>query len=364
MPTVRLEGVSKHFGRIKAVDDIDLEVQDGEYVFVLGPSGCGKTTLINCITGIVGVTRGNIRFNDIIVNSIPIESRKFAMVFQSIALFPHLLVEENVSYSAFVKNKSLESQRDISEKMLDLVDLLHQKGLKPRELSGGAQQKTALARALANDQKLLILDEPISALDYKVRVSLRYELRRLVKELGLTAIHITHDQEEAMSIADRIVIMRAGRIVEIGTPRQLYESPTQPFTMNFIGECNFLEGRIANRTGDDSYQVEFRNKQKISLKNITKSFEEEEAVAVAFRPEVGKILHAEKENALQGTVVQRRFSGGFQRYEIRLLTEDLIMIDSKAKAKVNDLVYVEIPFDNVQIFKTPKFGLRKALELE
>lgn len=364
MPTVRLEGVSKHFGRIKAVHEIDLVVNDAEYLFILGPSGCGKTTLINCITGIVTVTKGDIHFDGVNVKSLPIESRNFAMVFQSIALFPHLLVKENVSYGAFVRDDPVEKRREISERMLDLVDLLEQKGLKPRELSGGAQQKTALARALANEQKLLILDEPISALDYKVRVSLRYELRRLIKELGLTAVHITHDQEEAMSIADRIVIMRAGEIVEIGTPRQLYENPKHLFTMNFIGESNFLEGRIAQINGEETYLVELRNKQRVSIKEVDKSFEEEESIVVAFRPEVGRILLTEIENTLQGTVFQKRFLGGFHRYEIKLLTEDLLIIDSRKEFDVEDSVYVRLPFEKVRIFKTPKFGLRKALELE
>ncbi|MHA1228422.1 MAG: ABC transporter ATP-binding protein, partial [Candidatus Hodarchaeales archaeon] len=218
MPNVRLENVSKRFGRIQALKGINLSIRDGEYLAIIGPSGCGKTTLVNCITGIVPITEGDIYFNDLNVNNLSIEERNFAMVFQSIALFPHMKVEENVSYGPFVKNMSRKDREEISEKMLKLVDLLEQKQLLPRFLSGGAKQKTAVARALATKHKLLILDEPISALDYKVRVSLRCELRKLVKDLGLTAIHITHDPEEALSIADRVVIMRAGEIIEVGPP--------------------------------------------------------------------------------------------------------------------------------------------------
>ena len=184
MPNVQLKGVSKHFGRIKALEKIDLEIKEGEYISILGPSGCGKTTLINCITGIVEPTHGTILIDGKNVTNLPIERREFAMVFQSIALFPHMTVEQNAAYGPFVKDLSKQSQTEISEEMLRLVDLLEQKHLLPRYLSGGAKQKTAVARALANKQKLLILDEPISALDYKIRVSLRYELRKLVKNLG------------------------------------------------------------------------------------------------------------------------------------------------------------------------------------
>ncbi len=364
MPTIRLHSVSKFFGRIKALEDINLEVKEGEYLFILGPSGCGKTTLINCISGIVSPSTGDIFFDDLDVKSLSIEKRDFAMVFQSIALFPHMTVEQNVSYGPFVKDVSREKQNEISNKMLRLVDLLEEKQLLPRALSGGAQQKTAVARALANEQKLLILDEPISALDQKVRIALRYELRRLVKELGLTAIHITHDQEEAMSIADRIVILRAGKIVEIGTPRELYENPKTLFTMNFVGEANFLEGRIKQKIDNTTYRIEFRHKQCIELNGLEGDFEEDESVVFVFRPENAEILFQEQLDTLPGKIVHEQFTGGYIRYEMELLTEDIIIIDSRTHLDRNQKVFIQLDPKSTKMFAAPEFGLRKVLSLE
>jgi ABC-type Fe3+/spermidine/putrescine transport system ATPase subunit len=223
--------------------------------------------------------------------------------------------------------------------MLELVDLLEQKKLLPRSLSGGAQQKTAVARALANEQKLLLLDEPISALDQKVRVALRYELRKLVKDLGLTAIHITHDQEEAMSIGDRIAIMRAGKIVEIGTPKDLYEQPKTLFTMNFVGEANFLEGRVKQKIKDNGYRIEFRNKECIELRTLEGNFEEDESVVVVFRPENAEITFEDHLDSFSGKIISEQFTGGFIRYEVELLTEDVIIIDSRTPLDIKQKVF-------------------------
>lgn len=363
MPNVRLEGVSKFFGRVKALEDIDLEIFDGEYLCIIGPSGCGKTTLINCITGIVDPTHGKISFDGEIID-LPIEKREFAMVFQSIALFPHMTAEQNVTYGPFVADLTREQQKETGNEMLELVDLLEQKKLYPRFQSGGAQQKTALARALATKEKLLILDEPISALDYKVRVTLRYEIQRLVKKLGLTAVHITHDQEEAISIADRIIIMRAGKIVETGSPQQLYERPATLFTMNFVGESNFLEGVIEHKFADDSYQFEFRNHQTLDLKGIEGYFEQGESIVMAFRPETVEISYEDETNTLLGTVMQKRFMGGYFRYEIELLSEDLIIIDSHEMLNKKEKIFIEFEPEKTRLFKSPKFGLRKVLALE
>lgn len=364
MPTIQMKGVSKLFGRIKALEDISLNIDDGEYLFILGPSGCGKTTLINCITGIVNPTYGNIIIDDVEVNNLPIEKREFAMVFQNIALFPHMTVEQNVSYGPFVKDVPNEKQTEISNKMLKLVDLLEEKKLLPRSLSGGAQQKTAVARALANEEKLLILDEPISALDHKVRVALRYELRRLIKELGLTAMHITHDQEEAMSIADRIVVLRAGKIVEIGTPKELYEKPKTLFTMNFVGEANFLEGRIKQKLPENVYNIEFRNQTCIELKISEGDFENDESIIVAFRPENVGISFEDHLDAISGKIIREQFTGGYIRYEVELTTEDIIIVDSRTTLDEKQKIFIRLDSLSTRIFTAPEFGLKKVLALE
>ncbi|MFX0014344.1 MAG: ABC transporter ATP-binding protein [Promethearchaeota archaeon] len=364
MPNVQLKGISKYFGRVKALEEIDLEIRDGEYLSILGPSGCGKTTLINCITGIVDPTHGSVYIDGVKVNNLPIERREFAMVFQSIAIFPHMTVEQNTAYAPFVKDISKQRQAEISEEMLALVDLLEQKQLHPRSLSGGARQKTAVARALANKQKLLILDEPISALDYKVRVSLRYELQKLVKKLGLTAIHITHDQEEAMAISDRIVIMRAGQIVEIGTPQQLYVNPRTLFSMNFVGESNFIEGMIQKKITETSYRIEFRNHQYIDIQGNELNFNSGESIILAFRPESPNISFQDQKDALSGTVLKKRFRGGYIRYEIELQTEDVIIIDTQITLEENEKIFIQIDPHEARFFAAPEYGLKKVLALE
>ncbi|MHA2247020.1 MAG: ABC transporter ATP-binding protein [Candidatus Hodarchaeales archaeon] len=364
MPNVQLKGVSKYFGRIKALEEIDLEIKDGEYIGILGPSGCGKTTLINCITGIVEPTHGIILIDGNSVENIPIERRDFAMVFQSIALFPHMTVEQNAAYGPFVRNTTKQTQEEISEEMLRLVDLLEQKQLRPRFLSGGAKQKTAVARALANQEKLLILDEPISALDYKVRVSLRYEIRQLVKKLGLTAIHITHDQEEAMSISDRLVILRAGQIVETGTPQQLYEHPKTLFSMNFVGESNFLEGMIKQKLAEKSYRIEFRNHQYIDLQGVEGDFDDGESIILAFRPEIVNFSSHEEDDTLNGTILRKRFSGGYIRYEVKLLTDDLIIVDSRIPIEEKEKIFIQLDLQKARLFAAPEYGLKKVLALE
>ena len=364
MPTVTLTNLGKKFGRVVALTGVDLEIRDGEYVAILGPSGCGKTTLINCITGIIDTTEGKIEIDGKSVEGIPIEKRNFAMVFQNIALFPHMTVADNISYAPFVNDISRLELKKIEQEMLKLVDLLEQKDLYPRELSGGAQQKTAVARALATRKKLLILDEPISALDYKVRVTLRYAIRKLVKDLGLTAIHITHDQEEAMSIADRLVILRAGEIVEVGTPQQLYSSPQTLFTMNFVGESNFLEGLVTEVVSDNEIHVSFRNNQSLFLKNGDLHFGEGESIVVAFRPENASISKKSVENSLIGEISSKQFIGGYFRYTIILRTEDEIILDSQLDFESYGNVFIQLNPQEARVFRAPEYGLKKVLTLE
>ena len=363
MPNVKITNLVKRFGRVVALDGINLEIQEGEYLAILGPSGCGKTTLINCITGIVDITEGEVLIDNKSVSGIPIERRDFAMVFQNIALFPHMTVAQNISYAPFVADLPQSEQRSVEKEMLQLVDLLEQKNMYPRSLSGGAQQKTAVARALATREKLLILDEPISALDYKVRVSLRYAIRRLVKKLGLTAIHITHDQEEAASVADRILILRAGKVVEAGTPEQLYISPQSLFTMNFVGESNFLEGLI-NNVYSKELQVGFRNKKFLTIKNGTLNFKEGESVVVAFRPENVILWTETTQNSLEGEITGKHFIGGLYRYSITLQTEDKVIVDSRKDLKSNRKIFIQLKPNETRVFRAPRYGLKKSIELE
>ncbi len=252
MPTVELSRVSMIFGNVVAVDEVDLRIEDGEYVTILGPSGCGKTTLIRMIAGIIEPTRGRG-----LHRRQGHERRPDRGAGHRLRVPEHRAVPEpdrpgqRLPTGRGCTGKEKEEQVAIAHKYLELVKLLDKMEMFPSELCGGEQQKVSLARALATGSKLLLLDEPLSALDARVRVDLRYELRRLVKRLGLTTVHVTHDQEEAMSVSDRIVLMRAGAIVEIGTPEQLYTRPLDIFTANFVGETNLFEGWVSHHERKD-----------------------------------------------------------------------------------------------------------------
>ncbi len=364
MPTVTVEGVTKRFGRVVALERVDLEVRDGEYVVILGPSGCGKTTLIKIIAGIWKPTEGRVLVDGRDVTEVPIEDRDLGYVFQNIVLFPHMDVEDNAGYGPWVRGREPEAIREASREALELVGLLGQRDLFPRELSGGAQQKASLARALANRAKLLLLDEPLSALDARVRVELRYALRRVVKDLGLTAIHVTHDQEEAMSVADRVVLMRKGSIMEVGEPRQLYEKPRHLFSANFVGESNFFEGTV-RRLQDGWARVELRGQQFLSVPR--EALGAGKPVVLAVRPEHLALGQEPRTNALPGRVEDVRFMGSFRRHRVTLVNGDEVIVDlplGDGRFKVGDLASVFVDHEKVLVYSRPPEGLREVLKLE
>jgi iron(III) transport system ATP-binding protein len=234
---LRISHISKHFGAFKALQDINLNVRKGEFVCLLGPSGCGKTTLLRIIAGLEVQDSGSLFMGSREIGNLPPAKRNYGIVFQSYALFPNLTVAQNIGY-ALRENRANKNQR-VNE-LLDLVDLNGIENRYPAELSGGQQQRVALARALATSPSLLLLDEPLSALDAKVRERLRQELRRLQQKLGVTTIMVTHDQDEAMSIADTVVVMSKGKIEQIGSPEQIYRDPASHFVADFVGRANWL----------------------------------------------------------------------------------------------------------------------------
>jgi len=246
MARAQLKSLRKTFRSAVAVEEFDLDVDDGEFVALLGPSGCGKTTVLRMIAGITEPDRGEIRFGDRRVENLPPERRNVGLVFQSYALFPHMSVEANVGFGLKMRGLAGAGIRDRVKSALDLVDLAAMGGRYPRELSGGQQQRVALARALVIEPDVLLLDEPLSNLDAKLREQLREDIRALQRRLGMTAIYVTHDQAEALALADRVVLMNAGRIVEIGNPHDLYRSPRRRFTAEFLGRTNILRGVAMN----------------------------------------------------------------------------------------------------------------------
>ena len=245
---LRLRNVTKSFGAFKAVDDLDLDVPSGSFIALLGPSGCGKTTTLRMVAGLETPTAGSITLGDSDITYAKPYQRPVNTVFQSYALFPHLDIYENVAFG-LRRRKSKEVDTAVRD-MLELVELTSQARKKPAQLSGGQQQRVALARALINKPEVLLLDEPLGALDLKLRRSMQLEIKRIQTEVGLTFVHVTHDQEEAMTMADTVAVMNAGVIEQMGAPGDLYENPQSTFVANFLGQSNLIEGTIQSRAAD------------------------------------------------------------------------------------------------------------------
>lgn len=369
MPEVRVENVTKKFskGKIVAVDNVSLQIKDKEYFSLLGPSGCGKTTLLRLIAGLVKPDEGNIYIDGKLVNNVPPEDRGIGFVFQTYALFPHMDVWGNVTYGPRVKAWGTQQSNKIGREMLEMVRLFERSKAFPQELSGGMMQRVAVARALSAGAKLLLLDEPLGALDAKIRLELRYEIRRLVKDLELTAIHVTHDQGEAMAISDRIAVMRKGRVLQVGTPQELYMNPQEIFVANFVGEANFLEGYVES-INEAGAILELRGKLHVKVLNKNKGLGEK--VVLAIRPEALKVERGRKkvENALLGRMERFRFEGTNIRYEVRLENEDLVVVTRPTLAgewlDVGEIVTVSFPPDKSFVFAYPSKGLREELLAE
>ncbi len=249
MTRVRCVQITKRFGDTVALDAISLDVEPGELFFLLGPSGCGKSTLLRLIAGLLAPTSGRIRFDDRDVTSLGTEQRNAVMCFQSYALWPHLTVRENVRFGLDVRGLGRAEQQRRVDEVLQLVQMAAYAARKPNELSGGQQQRVALARALVVTPDCLLLDEPLSNLDARLRLEMRGEIRRICKDTGVTTIYVTHEQKEALSIADRVAILDRGQIQQIGAPREVYLRPASRFVAGFIGETNLLSARVANRDG-------------------------------------------------------------------------------------------------------------------
>ena len=241
---VTLENLTKRFGAVVAVDDVSLRIDAGELFFLLGPSGCGKTTLLRCVAGFWQPDAGRIRFGQRDITNVPPHRRNTGMVFQNYALWPHMSVSENVAFGLRVRKVSRPERHRLVDQALDMVQMADYGSRKPNELSGGQQQRIALARALVVEPQCLLLDEPLSNLDAKLRLEMRGEIRRICKQAGLTAIYVTHDQKEALSIADRIAVINEGRVAQTGTPHELYARPADRFVADFLGETNFVEGEL------------------------------------------------------------------------------------------------------------------------
>jgi putative spermidine/putrescine transport system ATP-binding protein len=367
MPKLDITGVSKQYGNIMALDDVSLHVEEKEYLCVIGPSGCGKSTLIKCIAGIIRPDRGEILIDGQTVNEMSIEDRKIGYVFQDIALFPHMTVRDNVAYSLVVRSATRGRITRVSNEMMDLINMRERSKAFPMELSGGAQQKVAVARAIATGSYLFLLDEPLGALDALVRAELRYDLRRLASDLGLTIIHVTHDQEEALSIADRVVVMKRGRVVELGKPADVYFSPKSLFAENFVGETNLLEGKIIETDGT-SCVVEIGTRR---INALGHGKEVGDRVGVSVRPEFISLTRSSGlgSNRWKGRVNRVVFLGDITRYNVKV-EEGLELVAHVAAAPQEELHVgesVDVVLDQekqILLFDLPAEGLEREIALE
>jgi spermidine/putrescine transport system ATP-binding protein len=317
MSDVRLDGVTKAFRETVAVDDVSLEISEGEFFSLLGPSGCGKTTTLRMIGGFEEPTAGTIYLGGEDVTSLPAYKRNVNTVFQSYALFPHLDVAENVSYG--LKRKKVaktEIGRRVDE-ILELVDLGPFGQRKVSQLSGGQQQRVALARALVNRPGVLLLDEPLGALDLKLRKNMQLELKRIQSEVGITFIYVTHDQEEAMTMSDRIAVMNAGKMEQLGAPQEVYESPATPFVAGFLGASNLLPGTIESVDGNNA-KVRLSAGAVVALSAGRLPVRGGD-VQVGVRPEKLDITHSERPgsgaNEIQAVVTASTYTGVSTSYE-------------------------------------------------
>jgi iron(III) transport system ATP-binding protein len=306
MTSVRLQNIGKHFGSTVALEYINLDIAAGELFFLLGPSGCGKSTLLRLIAGLHEPTRGRIFFNDRDVTQLGTEKRNAVMCFQSYALWPHMTVRENVRFGLNVRGLARSEQDRRTDEVLELVRMREFEARKPNALSGGQQQRVALARALAVRPDCLLLDEPLSNLDAQLRLEMRGEIRRICKSAGFTTIYVTHDQKEALSVADRIAVMQNGQIAQVGTPSELYDKPTSPFVAGFVGATNLIAGELIRRTEGIAIVQTAVGPLTVAAPG---DWRIGQRVTVSIRPERLRAMSSGTVNQITGKIVQTTFIG-------------------------------------------------------
>lgn len=338
MIDVELREATKTFGDVTAVDHLSFKAKKGEFLSLLGPSGCGKTTTIRLITGLEKLTKGFVLIKGEVVNDKPPYMRNTAMVFQNYALFPHMSVYKNIAFGLKYREYPKEEVKKKVAEMLEFVELPGLGNRYPRQLSGGQQQRVALARALIIEPDVLLLDEPLSNLDAKLRLSMRVELKKIQRKAGTTTIYVTHDQDEAMALSDKIIVMDKGSKIEEGTPYELYESPKSMFVADFIGQSNFFEGKVSS-VEDSEATIVTKGGLKVS---VLKQYELTQGKTVlafirAERIEITMKKPIFKKNVFQGRVMDAIYLGRHNVYKVRLESDDLLTV-------IEQTVSVKAPF--------------------
>ncbi len=322
--------LTKRFGSFVAVDDVSLDVEDGEFLTLLGPSGSGKTTCLMMAAGLVEPTSGDIFLWDERINDLPSHKRGIGVVFQHYALFPHMTVFDNLAYPLRMRRTHRPEIRARVQEVLGMVQLSQMAARYPRQLSGGEQQRVALARALVFNPKILLMDEPLGALDRKLRLRLQHEVRAIQQKLGVTLLYVTHDQEEAMTMSDRIAVMRGGQIEQIDTPQRIYEQPVNHFVASFLGETNFFSGTVVQRN-ETWTAIDVGSGAQVQA---TGSAAPGAQATASVRPEKMRFLRPgeQAENCLSGTVSERTFIGELWEYRVQLASTEQSIIVRLANA--------------------------------
>lgn len=347
---VELKNVTKRFGKVVAADNVSLAVNQGEFMTLLGPSGCGKTTILRLIAGFIKPDSGQILIKGKDVSRKAPYERNLGMVFQSYALFPHMKACDNVRFG--LKLRKMDPQ-EIEKKVLEvfeMIQLLECFDRYPRELSGGQQQRIALARSLVTEPDVILFDEPLSNLDFKLRQQMRFELKAIQKKVDITSIYVTHDQTEALTMSDRVAIMNKGRIVQIGTPTEVYEKPKNKFVAGFIGEADFIEGKLLHADKE-------KNELTVDIGNLAltieptsfdeEKIEEKKAVSIAIRPHKFRITKkkTQKNNFIEGKIENVAYIGSMIKYEVRIPNGTVVKVDQpllkRIEFEAGEKIYLE-----------------------
>ena len=357
--SIKVKNLVKTYGDVYALKNVDLEIADGEYFVLLGPSGGGKTTLLRSIGGFIRPDSGTVEIKGKNVDNLPPDKRPTSMVFQGFALFPHMTVNENIGYGLKLRNIEKDIISEKVTKMMDLVGLSGLSDRKPHELSGGQQQRVQLARALILENDVLLLDEPLSALDAQLRKDMCIELKRLQKTVGISFVHVTHNQEEAMSVADRIAIIADGEMVEQGTPKEIYSNPKKKFTAEFIGEKNILNGVVIDFS--KSKILVNIEKDEIEVANNNYAISKNQKISLSIKSESIEITKRSDnksegaKNSISGKVTEITFLGQFIRYLVLLSNNQEIQVRSYNEVRgvsLNDQVNLTWSLDDFLIHES------------
>lgn len=350
---IKIQNLCKNYGKTKVLKNINLTIQKGEFLSLLGPSGCGKSTLLKIIAGLEQLDSGALLHQKKDFSKIPVQKRRIGMVFQNYALFPNMTVLENVCFG--LESQQRVGKKEIEKKAMHWIERVGLSGMEkryPHELSGGQQQRVAIARAIATEPEILLLDEPLSALDAIVRANLRTEIRQLQLELGITTVYVTHDQSEALAMSDRIAVMQDGCLLEVEKPEKVYYQPKNLFTAQFLGTTNRLEGIVVE---EEPAAILLQNKEMLSLHKCDFKINKGDKIIVCTKADDLKLVDEKTENAISGELLLESFLGNAVQYKIKTKSEEILLVNTPVEKvqehKIGDRVYIKIPKKSMNSFK-------------